>query len=246
MTSILLGSLALAGAVYFLAPLLIGVCHLGMFWPAALLLALAARCFFPGFFRRWPRWLRRTARICLAIGLSAAAAVLVWMAAAALDRPAPDEAPRTVIVLGCRVYGGQPSLMLRRRIEAAYDYLAAHPDAVCVPTGGLDGGETVTEGGCIANALMEMGIDPSRIFPEEYAFDTRENLQFSAEIIAREGLDTRVVIVSDNFHLLRGRLFARQCGLSAKSYGCVSPWYLGAGYWCREVAGVPATLVGLA
>ena len=44
----ILGTLSLLGAVYFLMPLAIGVCHIGMFWPAALLLLAAAWCFFPG------------------------------------------------------------------------------------------------------------------------------------------------------------------------------------------------------
>ena len=54
----ILGTLSLLGAVYFLMPLAIGVCHIGMFWPAALLLLAAAWCFFPGFFRRLPKWLK--------------------------------------------------------------------------------------------------------------------------------------------------------------------------------------------
>ena len=37
----ILGTLSLLGAVYFLMPLAIGVCHIGMFWPAALLLLAA-------------------------------------------------------------------------------------------------------------------------------------------------------------------------------------------------------------
>ena len=40
----ILGTLSLLGVVYFLLPLAIGVCHVGMFWPAALLL-LAALAF---------------------------------------------------------------------------------------------------------------------------------------------------------------------------------------------------------
>lgn len=50
----ILGTLSLLGAVYFLMPLAIGVHHIGMFWPAALLLLAAARCFFPGFSSAFP------------------------------------------------------------------------------------------------------------------------------------------------------------------------------------------------
>ena len=60
------------------------------------------------------------------------------------------------------------------------------------------------------------------------------------------GLDTHVVIASDNFHQYRGQLFARQAGLEAQSAGCFSPWFLGAGYACREVVGILATWAGIA
>ena len=94
--------------------------------------------------------------------------------------------------------------------------------------------------------LMAMGIAPERIYAEEKSFDTRENLLFAADIIRENGLDTHVVIASDNFHQYRGQLFARQAGLEAQSAGCFSPWFLGAGYACREVVGILATWAGIA
>lgn len=147
----ILGTLSLLGAVYFLMPLAIGVCHIGMFWPAALLLLAAAWCFFPGFFRRLPKWLKAVLLSGVGLVLAVALAVLAVMGLAAADRPSGDDAPETVVLLGCQVYNGRPSMMLQGRIEAAYQYLTAHPDAVCVTTGGRDNSnETVTEGGCAA------------------------------------------------------------------------------------------------
>ena len=143
----ILGTLSLLGAVYFLMPLAIGVHHIGMFWPAALLLLAAARCFFPGFFQRFPKWLKAILITGVSVVLAVAIAVLTIMGLAAADRPAEDDAPGTVVLLGCQVYNGKPSMMLQGRIEAAYAYLTAHPDAVCVTTGGLDSrSEPVTEG----------------------------------------------------------------------------------------------------
>ena len=183
---------------------------------------------------------------CLLAG-ALALAVLAVMGLAAADRPSGDDASETVVLLGCQVYNGRPSMMLQNRIEAAYEYLIAHPDAVCVTTGGRDNSnETVTEGGCAARELMAMGIAPERIYAEEKSFDTRENLLFAADIIRENGLDTHVVIASDNFHQYRGQLFARQAGLEAQSAGCFSPWFLGAGYACREVVGILATWAGIA
>lgn len=242
----ILGTLSLLGVVYFLLPLAIGVCHVGMFWPAALLLLSALYCFFPKLFRRFPKWLKALLITGVSIVSVVAAIVLTAMGLAAANRPQADNAPNTVVLLGCQVYHGKPSLMLQGRIEAAFDYLTAHPDAVCITTGGLDRhSEPFTEAGCAARELIAMGIAPERIYAEEKFFDTRENLQFAAAIIREHGLDTHVAIASDNFHQLRGQLFARQAGLDPKSAGCFSPWFLGAGYACREVVGVLATLAGI-
>lgn len=243
----LLGALCLLGAVYFLLPLAMGVCHIGMFWPAALLVLLASMCFFPRLWGKLPRKVKAAGITALSLALSVVAVVLLIMSLAAADRPTEGEAaPETVILLGCRVYNGAPSMMLQNRIDAAYDYLTAHPESVVVTTGGLDSkAETVTQGGCAAAALIAMGIDPSRVYAEEKSFDTRENLLFAAEIIAEHGLDTRVVIASDNFHQLRGQIYAREAGLVPRAAGCASPVLLGAGYACREVLGVLAAVVGL-
>ena len=242
----ILGTLSLLGAVYFLLPLAIGVCHVGMLWPAALLLLAALYCFFPKLFRLFPKWLKALLITGVSIVSVVAAIVLTAMGLAAANRPQADNAPNTVVLLGCQVYHGKPSLMLQGRIEAAFDYLTAHPDAVCITTGGLDRhSELFTEAGCAARELIAMGIAPERIYAEEKSFDTRENLQFAAAIIREHGLDTHVAIASDNFHQLRGQLFARQAGLDSKSAGCFSPWFLGAGYACREVVGVLAALVGI-
>ena len=136
--------------------------------------------------------------------------------------------------------------MLQGRIQTAYDYLITHPDAVCVTTGGLDShDEPYSEGGCAARELEAMGIAPERIYIEERSFDTRENLLFAARIIEENGLDSHVAIASDNFHQLRGQVYARQAGLTPRSAGCFSPWFLGAGYACREVVGILAMCVGL-
>lgn len=243
----ILGALCLLGAAYFLLPLAMGVCHIGMFWPAAVLLLLAIPCFFPRLWKKRADSIKVIVLTLFSLGITAVLAVFVLMGMAAADRPTEGEpAPQTVILLGCRTHEGKPSLMLQNRIDAAYDYLTAHPEASVITTGGLDSvQDTLTQGAVAAQTLIAMGIDPSRVFAEEKSFDTRENLLFAAEIIEANHLDTSVVIASDNFHQLRGQIFAREAGLEPRSAGCKSPLLLGAGYACREVLGVLAAMVGL-
>ena len=233
-----LTALCLAAAAFFLLPLWAGIVHFGMLWPSFLLLLAAAWLTWPGFFRRQlrPRWLRRLVNCVIAVCMTAILVTVGRMALAAADRPAQGQ-ECTVVVLGCQVFpDGHPSLMLRGRINAAYDYLSAHPDAVCVASGGMDDSEPITEAQCIRDTLVSMGIAPERILLEDRSRSTEENLAFSAELIRANGLPADVAIASDNFHQLRGAIWAERSGLTPYAIGCASPWFLTAGYWARETA----------
>ena len=158
----ILAALCLAGAAFFLLPLAAGILHFGMVWPAAVLLLAAAVLLRPDFFRRLlrPVWLRRLVGCVAAVCMTVILVTLGKMASAALHRPA-DGQDCTVVVLGCQVFpDGHPSLMLRGRINAAYDYLSAHPDAVCVASGGMDDSEPITEAQCIRDTLVSMASTP--------------------------------------------------------------------------------------
>ncbi|MBQ0037888.1 MAG: YdcF family protein [Clostridiales bacterium] len=239
--------LCLLLAVWFLAPLLIGVCHIGMFYPAAVLLLAAVVLLYPERFGRLFRGRTRPWAVAfcgaLGAGLAAVFAALFVMGSAARHVPPADTPSATVIVLGCEVVGERPSIMLQSRIDAAYDYLAVHPDAVCVASGGMDDDERITEAQCIREALIRRGIEPGRIYSEERSGSTAENLTFSAAVIARNGLCPTVAIASDNFHQLRAAIYARRSGLTPYALGCPSVWFLAPGYWAREVVAVAAAII---
>ena len=240
-----LTALCLAAAVFFLIPLCAGILHFGMVWPAALFLLCAVWLMWPEFFRRLlkPRWLRRLVGCVIAVCVTVILVTLGKMASAALHRPA-DGQECTVVVLGCQVFpDGHPSLMLRGRIDAAYDYLTGHPEAVCIASGGQNGSEPVSEAQCIRDTLVSMGIAPERILLEDRSRSTEENLAFSAALIREKGLPTDVAIASDNFHQLRATIWAERSGLTPYSDGCASPWFLTAGYWARETAALLYMLV---
>ena len=84
-----------------------------------------------------------------------------------------------VVVLGAGVNGTVPSLSLRERLNAAYDYLVAYPEAVCVVSGGQGNGEDITEALCMFNDLTGRGIAPERVWMEDRATNTEENIRFS-------------------------------------------------------------------
>lgn len=126
---------------------------------------------------------------------------------------APDA--QTLIVLGAGLHGDQPSLTLSARLKVALDYLREHPGAVAVLTGGQGAGETVTEASAMAKWLTDRGVSPQRLYLEEQATDTRENLRFSRAVMERESLSGPVAVLSNGFHLFRAELLAKSAGLGA-------------------------------
>lgn len=234
----LLGAVCLLAAAFFLAPLTMGILHFGMVWPAVVLAWCAAWLLWPRAMEKLPLWLRWAANVVMALGIALAAVLTALMISAAAQSAGEGDA--TVIVLGCQVYDGKPSVMLQNRIDAAYDYLTAHPQAPCICTGGMDDREDMTEADCTANTLGSMGIAPERLYREDRSGSTAENLANSAVIIAENGLPDRVVIATDAFHQYRGAWYARQNGLTPSAASCASPWYLAPGYWCREMAAIVA------
>lgn len=236
-------AVCLALAAYFMAPLVMGILHIGMVYPAALLALAAAMLLRPRWFRRLPRWLRRTGGAVVGAGAAVVLAVMVLMGIQAGHRPMEGDC--TVIVLGCQVSrDGSPTVMLDDRIDAAYRYLSEHPESRCVASGGQNDNEPISEASCIRNTLVARGIHPDRIYLEDRSRSTEENLTFSAELIRKEGLPTRVAIASDNFHQLRAAVWARRGGLDPWSIGCVTWWPLSPGYWAREAVAVVVLEVG--
>lgn len=245
--------LRLGGAVlcfllsaYFLLPLAFGDLHIGMIYPAALLGLLGLGLLLPGVVRRLFSGKLRKFSVAVSAVLGAAVAcilaVCVLMAVGASDRVAEDEEV-TVIVLGCQVNGQKPSVMLRDRIEAAYDYLKDHPNVKVIASGGKGSNENISEAECIRRELIARGIDESRIYVEDRSVNTAENMAFSAQIVEEYGLCPTLAVASDNFHQLRASIFASRNGLETRSLGCPSVWYMGPGYWAREVMALAAAYI---
>ena len=122
----------------------------------------------------------------------------------------PDK-DATVVVLGCQVRGNNPSLMLRKRIDAAFDYLGMKPQAKCVVSGGKGKGENISEAECIRDRLVRLyGIDEERIILEDRSKSTEENLINSMQIIGDPGAS--VGIITNSFHEYRAMLIAEYIG----------------------------------
>ncbi len=146
-----------------------------------------------------------------------------------------------LIVLGAGVNGTTPSLSLQERINAAYTYLAAHPDTVCIVSGGQGSGEDITEAQCMFSELTKMGIPEARIWLEDKADSTWKNILYSLDVIeAKTGTrPTCAGIVSSDYHLYRASLYAKEAGIEPVCIPAkTSWWHLHLNYFLREIFGV--------
>ena len=146
-----------------------------------------------------------------------------------------------MVVLGAGVRGDVPSLSLRNRIDAAYDYLTEHPDVTAILSGGQGEGENITEAQCMFDHLTAMGIDESRLWMEDQATSTWENLNFSLDMIEeRTGQrPEKLGVLSSEYHLFRASLFADACGVEFLGVPAkTTKLSLRVNYFMREVAGV--------
>ncbi len=149
----------------------------------------------------------------------------------------------TLIILGCSVNGETPSQMLRLRIDAAEKFMKENPSSTAVLSGGQGPGEDITEALCMYRELTERGISADRLYMEDRSTSTRENVAFSKEIILRENLNTKVAVVSNNFHLYRASLSVKDAGLEFYSVSAFTPYPLLATYVMREYMGILAQWV---
>lgn len=183
--------------------------------------------------------LRTLLSICVCFGILAAAVTGAIIYEGSLGDPEADCG--YVIVLGCGVHGITPSLSLQNRIDAAYEYLSAHPDSICIVSGGQGSGEDISEAECMYRELTGMGIDSSRIWLEDRSTSTEENLKFSLAVIEERtgSVPTQIGIVSSEYHLYRAGRMAQDLGLTAHGIPGETTWLsLRINYFLREIVGV--------
>ena len=120
-----------------------------------------------------------------------------------------------LLVLGTKVQRTEPTSILHDRILAAHAYLKAHPDTVCIVSGYQSGKGEISEAECMKRELVKLGVDPSRIWKEEKASSTVENLEFTLALIEEKtGSRPDVLgILSTESHLLRAEMFAKRQGI---------------------------------
>jgi len=159
---------------------------------------------------------------------------------------APPVVYDVIVVLGAAVWpDGQPSPALQRRILHAVDLLQRGYAAYLLVTGGM-GKYPPAEAAVMQCLAVAHGILPQYILCEDQATSTFASALRCCDILRQRGW-SRVLVVTDRYHLPRALFAFWTCGLCAA--GSAAPgkvarrlrrrWY----YYLREGLALPWYLV---
>ena len=119
------------------------------------------------------------------------------------------------VILGAAVWGGnRPSPVLRERINKGYELYENGNIKYLVLTGGGSPGE-MTEADVARNELLKKGIDKKYIIVENRSNSTLEQITFINNNIYRKNNWKEIVLITDNFHLLRSKQMCRFFNINA-------------------------------
>lgn len=167
--------------------------------------------------KRWgkwsvPLWLR-------VAGITAASAfafifIIVLLLVSSNMLSDEEEDLQYIIVLGAGTNGGAVGGALEQRLDRAVRYLLEHEETIVIVSGGLTGGDAISEAELMRLYLMEQGIPRVRIRQEVRSRNTAENLAFSKYYTKGS---SSIGIITNDFHIFRVRTIARKQGYDSPS-----------------------------
>lgn len=119
-----------------------------------------------------------------------------------------------ILVLGCKVNGDSPSLMLRDRLWQGVELYGIASDRLLMT--GDHGRDGYDEVGVMKAYAEDAGIASEDIFEDHAGFSTYESMYRAKEIFKAN----KILIVTQEYHLYRAIYDARALGLDA--YGVVA------------------------
>lgn len=223
-------------------PLFIGVITPGVLPPACIaIFFFACALYWPlidGCESLWGNVIIAVAAVLILAGVSYMAFVSGKMISASANTLPENTQEVTVVVLGCKINGDQPSRMLQARLEKAAEFLLEHPQAHCIVTGGQGPDEDYTEALIMKKYLVDKGVSSMRIIMEDRSTSTLENLTFADQLARQYNCHDRFLIVTDRFHQYRAMCTANELGRVSHALNVETVWYLAMQYWFREIAAI--------
>ena len=141
-----------------------------------------------------------------------------------------------LIILGAGLKGETVSLTLKERLDKGIEYLSQYPSTKVIVSGGKGPEELISEAEAMKRYLAARGIESDRIIQEDKSTSTMENFKFSKKILS--GLQsngmTKIMIVTNDFHMLRAKMLAQRNGFEAYGITCSTPMSVRLNSYARE------------
>jgi uncharacterized SAM-binding protein YcdF (DUF218 family) len=143
----------------------------------------------------------------------AAIAYPTWLAFEIWQQSRDDEvrSADVIVVLGAAQYNGEPSPVLKARLDQAAYLYGEDLSPLVIVTGGKQEGDRFTEAEVSHAYLEAKGIPAEDILEEEQGRTTYESLKQVREIAEDNGIDT-ALLVSDPLHSERIKRMAIDLG----------------------------------
>lgn len=126
-------------------------------------------------------------------------------------------------VLGAAVWGGnRPSPVLRERINKGYELYSYGIIKYIILTGGGSPGE-MTEADVSKKELLKKGVEEKNIIVENKSNSTLEQIHYLNSNLYKKNYWKEIVIISDNFHLLRTKQICKFFGVNAYTVSSDTP-----------------------
>ncbi|UNK21364.1 YdcF family protein [Paenibacillus sp. N3/727] len=137
-----------------------------------------------------------------------------------------------IIVLGSGLINDKVPPLLASRINKAIDFYRKQATVASPPTiifsGGQGPDENLPEAQAMQIYAIEKGIPPEHTLKEDRSVNTYQNMLFSKQIMdSLKGSEYNSIFTTNNFHLFRASLYAKQAGLRSQGIGSKTAFY----YW---------------
>ena len=111
---------------------------------------------------------------------------------------------------------------LKLRLDKAIEYYNKHKSVNIIVSGGQGNDENITEALAMKNYLVSKGVNINNIIEENKATTTLENIIYSKKILDDMNNKGKVLIVTSDYHLFRGRLIASILGIENEGLCSIS------------------------
>ena len=149
------------------------------------------------------------------------------------ERAAKIDDVDCILILGCRVYSNEPSVMLRDRVMQGVELYKLGASETLFMTGDSRD-RYYDETGTMSRLAVENGVPEENIVTDPYGLSTYDSIFRAAKVYGYK----KIIVVTQEYHLTRALYIAKQFGIEA--YGVASDAREYEGQFNRDVREIAA------